>query len=79
MTDMAYGSNLAAMTIDTVPVPTEWYQAITSKGGKSVTKAVRAKASLDCSPKRWATRRARYGKTGHAKPYAERKRRAKAA
>lgn len=76
---MAHHTNLASMTIDSVPVPVEWYQAIASKGGKSVTKAVRAKASLDCSPKRWATRRARYGETGHAKPYAERKQRAKAA
>lgn len=66
---------LTAMTIDTVPVPTEWYKAIASKGGKSVSKAVRAKASQECSPKRWETRRKRYGDTGHAAPYAERKER----
>lgn len=61
------------MTIDSIPVPSEWYKAIASKGGKAVSKAVRAEASLKCSPKRWATRRARYGLTGHAKPYTERK------
>lgn len=60
------------MTIDSVAVPKEWYQAIASKGGKSVSKAVRSKASLECSPKRWATRRKKYGKTGHARPYTER-------
>lgn len=70
---MASSYNLTGMTIDSVPVPVEWYKALASKGGKAVSKAVRAKASLDCSPKRWATRRARYGETGHAKPYAERK------
>lgn len=70
---MAYSITLSAMTIDSVVVPKEWYQAIASKGGKAVSKEVRAKASLDCAPKRWATRRKRYGKTGHAAPYAERK------
>lgn len=70
---MAFKYILSGMTIDSVPVPTEWYKAIASKGGKSIDKAVRAKASLDCAPKRWATRRERYGKTGHAAPYVERK------
>jgi hypothetical protein len=70
---MAFNYILSSMTIDSVPVPVEWYQAIASKGGKAVSKTVRSKASLDCAPKRWATRRKRYGKAGHAGPYAERK------
>lgn len=70
---MALYSILAAMTIDVVPVPHEWYKALTSKAGKSVPKATRSRAASESANAQWATKRARYGKSGHAGQYAERK------
>lgn len=70
---MALYSILAAMTIDAIPVPHEWYKALTSKAGKSVPKATRSRAASESAKDQWKTKRAKYGKTGHASSYAERK------
>lgn len=73
LTIMTLRSILAAMTIDAVSVPREWYKALCSKAGKSVPKATRSRAARESAKAQWDTKRTRYGKTGHASPYAERK------
>ena len=66
------------MTIDLspVPVPHEWYRYLAGKGGSAVSKAVRSRAARESAQAQWKTRRARYGKCGHAGSY---ERKAKAA
>lgn len=67
---------VASMMTNTVPVPHEWYRWLASKGGSSVPKDVRSRATIMSAKAQWATRRAKYGKCGHAGSY---ERKAKAA
>lgn len=69
-------ANVASMTLDGIPVPHEWYRALASKAGSSVPKDVRSCATIRSAKAQWATRRAKYGKCGHAGSY---ERKAKAA
>lgn len=69
-------ASLPSMTTDSVPVPHEWYRQLASKAGSSVPKDVRSRATIRSAKAQWATRRAKYGKCGHAGSY---ERKAKAA
>lgn len=55
--------------IEPGPEMRAWWSQNCSKAGKAVPRATRVKAARKSAERIWKTRRKRYGKTGHAKPY----------